>query len=143
MRRYAKSIRIVMWLVLLGLLAAWLAATVHNPRRAKTVFSVAFSPDGTLLALGTDDGTVVLVDLKSRKRLAVLNAQRFPNWTKFVKFSPDGRTLMAGGDGRDIEFWDVSSRQVLNTVETDFGTINCAVFAPDGAAIVTGSEDDT
>ena len=52
------------------------------------VYSVAFSPDGALLASGANDHTVVLWEVATGKRLHTLKGHT--EWGTPVAFSPDG-----------------------------------------------------
>ena len=54
--------------------------------------SVAFSPDGRLLATGSGDGTVKPWDVQARTLLATLEGHA--DWVQSVAFSPDGRLPM-------------------------------------------------
>jgi WD40 repeat protein/tRNA A-37 threonylcarbamoyl transferase component Bud32 len=62
----------------------------HNGRWA---LGTAFSPDGTRLASGGLDNTVMVWDAATGRRLHVL---RHPSWVKCVAFTPDGRRLASG-----------------------------------------------
>jgi WD40 repeat protein len=70
------------------------------------VRSVAFSPNGKTLATGSNDGTVRLWDLISRKEMAVLPGHdEDDDGATALAFSPDGQTLAtAGGDGK-VRLW--------------------------------------
>jgi WD40 repeat protein len=67
--------------------------------------STAFTPDGRILALGGDDGTVRLFDVESGEQLgSPLGAHS--DWTISVAFSPDGTKLVSGGQDGTVRIWD-------------------------------------
>jgi WD40 repeat protein len=69
------------------------------------VFSLAWSPDGKMMALGTADGEVVLLELASgqvRRRLAGHHS-----YVQSLAFSPDGKTLASGSADATALVWDV------------------------------------
>jgi serine/threonine protein kinase len=80
--------------------------TVTLSGRANFPLSLAFSPDGSLLATGTRLGTVLIWDVASTRTLVVLPAHQGAIWA--LAFSPDGRTLATGGEDHLGKLWDVS-----------------------------------
>jgi WD40 repeat protein len=68
--------------------------------------SVAFAPDGRLLATADNDRTVKLWSVATGRLLARLDGST--NWLGGVAFSSDGRTLAAIGNDTDVRLWDVT-----------------------------------
>ncbi|MCD0161469.1 WD40 repeat domain-containing protein [Deinococcus sp. 6YEL10] len=75
--------------------------SVQHP--ASIVTSIAFSPDGSRLALGTYDNDVQLWDVASGKVLDVLKGHTAIVLS--VAYSPDGTLLASGGDDNTVLLW--------------------------------------
>lgn len=69
------------------------------------IYSLAFSPDGSLLASASQDKTVKLWDVKNGVLLKVL--QGHTNDVISVTFSPNGRFLVSGSEDCSVRTWDV------------------------------------
>jgi len=80
------------------------------------VESVAFSPDGTLLASGGHNGTVSLWDVSSGTCLRMLHSHPSRVWA--VSFSLGGSAVISGSEDRTIILWDVRTGVCLNMVRT-------------------------
>ena len=67
------------------------------------VYSVAFSPDGQILASGSYDNTVRLWRVSDGTLLRILVGHT--NLVLSVAFSPDGQTLASGSWDRTVRLW--------------------------------------
>ncbi|MEO8953929.1 MAG: serine/threonine-protein kinase, partial [Ktedonobacteraceae bacterium] len=71
------------------------------------VYAVAWSPDGTRLASGSDDKTVQIWDANSRQVL--LNRIYHTDFVIAVVWSPDGTRLASGSGDKTVQIWDANS----------------------------------
>jgi WD40 repeat protein len=73
------------------------------------VWSLAFSPNGRLLATTSAESDVRVWDLKTGEQLAALKGHKVRALgVHSVAFSPDSRTLASGSDDDTVRLWDVS-----------------------------------
>lgn len=107
-----------------------------------TVNSVAFSPDGRLLASGSADRTLKLWDPTTGKLQQTIES---PAPIKSVVFSPDGRlvaSVLSGMTFGQIQLLDPTTGELQQTIESS-DEILCVAFSPDGCALASGSTDKT
>ncbi len=148
-----------------GIVRLWDTQTGEHIRtltgQARRVNSVAFSPDGIIIAAGdsltlTADSrgrnpTVHLWDARTGKLLQTLKGHRYD--IRSVAFSPDGKLLASGGDSAPIRLWDVNTGQQTRTLGRDSTRnlkdldqerpprdgVDSIAFSPDGSTLVSCS----
>ena len=101
--------------------------------------NLAFSPDGRLLAAGTNGGKVLLLDAQDGERLGP-PIEVGKHEINPVSFSPDGRLLAANSGDETATVWDLASRKRLGTTFPAC-RVFAAQFAPDGDLVIAYSED--
>ena len=101
----------------------------------KDARTLAFSPDGALLAAGIGEA-VKLVEVPSGREVDTLLG--VIALVQSVAFSPDGKTLSAGG--QNVVLWNVADGSELVNFRVD-AWVNGLAFSPDGKTLAVGSRN--
>jgi WD40 repeat protein/transcriptional regulator with XRE-family HTH domain len=105
------------------------------------ILSLAFSPDGQLLAAGTTKGEVRLWQAVTGQPHLICEGHT--NWVQSVAFSPNGRMLASGGTDQAMRLWDVSTGRCLKVLSGQTNRIRSVAFSPDGRLLASGGVDRT
>lgn len=107
----------------------------------KRVTSVAFSPDGKMLASGDFDGVIWVWDIDTGEHRQIRTPDKIVDG---VMFSPDGRTLVSSrreNRREDVRLWDVATGEFKVRLEDTTGTDNI-VFNSDGTLLYGASRTE-
>ena len=105
------------------------------------IWSLAFSPDGKMLASGSLDETVQLWNTERRSKRGTLKGHK--SWVTAVAFSPDGKIVASGDVNKVIKLWNVNTRRERATLTGHTNGISAVTFSPDGKTLASGSYDGT
>ncbi|KAL4734247.1 putative wd40 protein [Aspergillus similis] len=94
------------------------------------VRSVAFSPDGLMLASGSSDGTIKLWDAKAGLEIRTLEGHS--DSVRSVAFSADGLMVASGSRDRTIKLWDAKTGLEVRTLEGHSSRVQSVAFSADG-----------
>jgi WD40 repeat protein len=90
------------------------------------VESVAFSPNGKVLATAGQDSNVLLWNPETGERLAKLDGHQDTAWA--VTWAIDGESLISGSEDRTARLWDLATREEWsfhrNLTEHDWGSLS-------------------
>jgi WD40 repeat protein len=107
-------------------------------RHTGNVRSVAWSPDGTRTASGSDDKTVQVWDVTNGNLSFTYSGHTSAVHT--VAWSPDGSRIASAGADGNVHVWDASTGQPILTYRGHAGDVVVAVsWSPDGKRIVSAS----
>ena len=107
----------------------------------KRVTSVAFSPDGKMLASGDFDGVIWVWDIDTGEHRQIRTPDKIVDG---VMFSPDGRTLVSSrreNRREDVRLWDVATGEFKVRLEDTTGTDNI-VFNSAGTVLYGASRTE-
>jgi len=106
------------------------------------VRSVAFTPDGTVLAAAggnTEDFAIHLWDVASGQSLGTLNGHTGIVWG--VAFSLDGKLLASVSSDKTAKVWDWRTGTVIKSLDFP-GEVVSVSFSPDGQNLAVGGVDE-
>jgi WD40 repeat protein len=132
-----------------SLLIACAAAIAEEPapllvvNHRREAVSVAFSPDGKMLAAGSGFSGIIIWDAKTGEEVRRIDGAEVGD---YIVFAPDGKTLAStrnwqhGQAGGIVQLWEVASGRLSGQLKGDENLIRCLAYSPDGRLLAAHSQ---
>jgi hypothetical protein len=104
------------------------------------VTSVAYSPDGTYVLSGGEDGTLKLWETATGREVRTFTGHKAG--VTSVAFSPDGATAVSGSNDSTLRLWDVASGKELRATDGLGWKIAGVAFSADGKFVASAADDN-
>lgn len=105
------------------------------------ITSLAFSSDGKRIVLVSNDKTVYIWDVETKKEICRLEGHT--DRVNSVAFSPDGKQIVTASWDRTMRIWDAETDKGILRVMEHPDVVYSAAFSPDGKRIISASSDKT
>lgn len=144
---------------LLGDIHLWTAATgepvcptlqtsSRNPEAKSWLFqprftavdSIGFSPDGSLILSGQQDGAVHIWNVSTGAKLRALRGHT--DAVLSVAYSRDGRLIGSGSSDQSVRLWNAETGAAIAILTGHSLRVGSVAFTPDSRSIVSGSQDN-
>jgi len=105
-----------------------------------TVFGIAVSPNGQLIATGSRDRTIKFWDFDGNQVGPTISAGVRVG---AIAFHPDGHCIAAALDNGTLCLWNLEGNLVGQPFKGHVGTVTSVSFSPNGQTIFSSGEDET
>jgi RNA polymerase sigma factor (sigma-70 family) len=114
------------------------------PCNMGNLWSLAFSPDGTILAVAgaSEQSVLILWDVAARKQLRQVRGPRHPSSIVPlpVAFAPNGKTFAFVGEDYVLRVWETATGKEVRRLRCkDQDQVCSLAFSPDGKWLAAGS----
>jgi WD40 repeat protein/serine/threonine protein kinase len=127
------------WHYLRGLLDRYPVKAWVGRSHQGGVFTVAFSPDGRLLASAGHDGVIRLWEPGTGRELPYLG--KHGEEINQLAFVPDGRFLATVSNDSTAKLWDLAEHRLRHTFSSHRGEVSCLAVSANGKLLATGGVD--
>jgi WD40 repeat protein len=115
------------------------------PGHANYVRSLAFSPDGGMLAAAGGppqiSGEIKIWDTNTHQLIRTLEGHRDCIYS--IAWSPNGKVIASGSYDKMVKLWDAATGKELKNLQDHIDAVFAVAFSPDGKRLASASQDRT
>ncbi|MBE9057399.1 serine/threonine-protein kinase [Sphaerospermopsis sp. LEGE 08334] len=140
----------IIWLLIICLFSGLLGYLSQTPIENNThsdgvsavagASAVAISPNGQTLISGSDDKTIKIWNLPTRKLKSTLTGHS--SSITYLALTPDARTLVSASWDDTIKIWNLPTGKLKSTLTGHSEKVRTLAISPDGNTLVSGSDDN-
>jgi len=112
----------------------------RGPLSAKNswIRSLAWSPDGSHIAVGAGDNVITVWDATSGNLVTTIS--RHTGWVRSLAWSPDGTLLASGGGDGSVFLWEPLSGRLVEQLANNATGLGYLDWSPDGSQLAFAGE---
>lgn len=99
---------------------------------------IAYNPQGTMVASAGKDGTTVLMDTKSYKKIGTLRGHT--DFVMAVTFSPNGKLVATSSQDGTVKVWNAATMDKVADISHQTNVGSPVAFSADGTTLLTVSD---
>src|SRR5262249_54029033 len=110
---------------------------------AQPITTLAFNPDGSMLAGGTPDEVTRAWETGTGKQITKgIRSPGSPPSVTAVAWSPDGQMMLVGRGNHTVQLWDLNSPKIVHNLQA-MTPVQYVTWAGAGSMMVSGASDGT
>ncbi|KAG0048825.1 U3 small nucleolar RNA-associated protein 13, partial [Linnemannia elongata] len=121
--------------------SSWTKTYSFTAPSSVLVQAMAFSPDGTKVVFGGNDGLVRLWDCASGQEIFIIEGHNLK--VNYVTFSPCSKHIASSSDDETVQVWDSQTGESLFVLKGHTSEVWVVKYSPSGERLVSGDRDGT
>lgn len=105
--------------------------------------SSSWNPDGRLIALGSPTGTILLWNMKEKKKESILTGHDKEAAIWCLAWNPNGKLLASAADDNTVRIWNINTNKSILVITGHTSDVKGVTWSPDGKKLATASLDKT